>query len=303
MPNVVFVYSRRNQVATTIAYFDYVLAAFQARGALVIEEERFLVAGNQRFVPAGDRIVNFYCDKLNEVWQRCMPQFRWNYAIDEMAGPSGNAYATKIKQCKDFDCARTVVTYANTKHLWSLEAARISHVGMPCCPPKIRPRTSKPLAIAAFGTYHSVTYPERTRVRDVLIRAMGPSAVILHSAPLVNNSRKGDMEAYYRKLDDYQLGITCRGGYRDRMVNKYVEYGASHVLPVGDCPSYMPREMKDAMINTEGKDAKWVMNEVNRLLHTPQELVQRQEAYTDSVARNFNLLAHADRVLKTMVNI
>lgn len=303
MPNVVFVYSKRNQDASSIAYFDYILAAFQARGALVIEEERFLVSGNQQFVPNGDRIVNFYCDKLGDVWSRCLPQFRWNFAIDEMAEPDGKAYATKIKQCLDNDCRRIVVTYANPKHLRNLDTARISHVGMPCCPTRIRARSTKPNAIAAFGAFHPETYPERTRVGRVLHNSMGPAVVHLHPPRNESSPCQDDMENHYRDLDSYQMGIVDHASFRDRFVLKYVEYGASHVLPVGSAPSYMPREMKDAMVNTEGKDPKWVVNEVNRLLHTPPELVQRQEAYTDAVAHHFNLLQHADRVLKTIVSV
>lgn len=292
----VFVFSRRNQEATTLAYFDYVLAAFQNRGALVMEEERFMASGNGQFVPDGDRIINFYCDKPQDVWQRCHPQFRWNYAIDEVAKDDGRAYATKIMQCKTNDCSRMIVTFANPKHLASLHALGISTVGMPCCPPRIRPRTTKPNAIAAFGSYHPKTYPERTRVKDLLVRTFGPQNV--HE--FMGDKKVG--EQYAEVLDNYQLGITDRAGFRDRFVNKYVEYGASHVLPVGDCPSYMPIDMKQAMVNTEGKDPKWIVSEVNRLLHNREELVTRQEAYTNSVARNFNILFHADRVIKTITS-
>ena len=271
---VVFVYSERNQKATAPTYFDYTLAAFQNRGALVLEEERFLATNRgQLLVPHGDRIVNFYCDDPKAVWERCLPQFRWNYSIDEVSKEDGRAYATKIKQCKDNDCSKIVITFANPKHLGSLHATGISHVGMPFCPPRIRPRTSKPRLVAAFGSFHPKTYPERTRVRDILVGALTSRNVHQFVNPPVTG------EKFFEVLDGYQFGIVDRAGYRDRFVAKYVEYGASHVLPVGDCPSYMPIDMKQTMVNTEGKDARWIIGELNRLLQDPKELSQRQEAY------------------------
>jgi hypothetical protein len=291
---VVFVYSKRNQEATTLAYFDYVLAAMQANGALVLEESRFMASGKDMLVPHGDRLVNFYCDNPAAVWQRCLPQFRWNYAIDEIAQPDGRAYATKIKQCKENDCTKMVVTYMSPRHLLNLRQAGISYVGMPCCPPRIRTRVSKPRAVAAFGSYHPTTYPERTRIKEALVRSFGAQHVHEHLNPPATGER------FYEALDGYQMGIVDRAGFRDRFVNKYVEFGASHVLPIGDCPSYMPRDMREAMVNTEGKNAKWIISEVNRLLHTPQELMLRQENYTEAVSKNFNLLQHAGRVVQTI---
>lgn len=295
--STVFVYSQRNQKATAPTYFDFTLAAFQRCGAIVLEEERFLSTNVGKMVPHGDRIVNFYCDRPREVLQRCMPQFRWNYAIDEVSKEDGRAYATKIKQCKDFDCSRMVITFTNPKHLANLHATGISHVGMPFCPARIRPRTTKPRTVAAYATYHPVTYPERTRVKDMLVRAMGPQ----HVHEFMGDKKTG--EAFAEILDGYQFGIVCKAGFRDRLVAKYVEYGASHVLPIGDCPSYMPLEMKQTMLNTEGRDPRWILGEVSRLIGDPKELSQRQEAYSESVARNFNILFHAERVVKTIESV
>lgn len=291
---VVFVYSDRNRRATAPSYFDFTLAAFQHAGAMVIEEDKFAATAGGAMVPPGDRLVNFYCDRPGPMWSRCLPQFRWNYAIDEVSRPNGVAYETRIKQCKEFDSSRIIITFMNQRHLQNLVANKISFVGMPFCPPRARSRTSKPNAIIAVGSFHPTTYPERTRVRDTLVRAFGRQHVHEQLVPAATG------EAFFNALDSYQMGVVCRAGYRDRLVSKYVEFGASHVLPIGDAPSYFPRDMRDAMVNTEGKSPQWITGEVNRLLHTQQELVTRQQSYTDATNKYFNLLQHADRVVKTV---
>lgn len=102
--------------------------------------------------------------------------------------------------------------------------------------------------------------------------------------------------AYYDYLDRFQMGVLCRGGGRDRFVGKYVEFAACHVLPIGDCPSYMPREMKDAMVNTGKLWRTETVDEVKRLLNEPVELKQRQDAYTEAAYKHFDLETWAKKV-------
>jgi len=106
---------------------------------------------------------------------------------------------------------------------------------------------------------------------------------------------------YYNLLDTYDFGIVCKAGIRDYLVAKYVEFGACHVFPVGDCPSYMPIEMKRMMVNVEGMTDVAIVNELQRLMSNRQELVSRQDAYAVATHRYFDRETHSRRLFQQIM--
>jgi len=107
---------------------------------------------------------------------------------------------------------------------------------------------------------------------------------------------------YYNLLDMYDFGIVCRGGIRDYLVAKYVEFGACHVLPIGDCPSYMPIEMKKAMVNVEGMSDEHDVAELRRLLSDRDELIARQDAYAAATHKYFDRAEHSHRLIQQIMS-
>lgn len=291
MPTVHVVYADESRVPEYFACQDYALKGFQAAGTRVIEEAEFL---RHPHVPAGDILIGFFLNDHNAatVFSAVEPRFRWTYAIDERATPDGLAYQPRIDFCKRHDVSQMVVTYKNEQHLRSLQEVGIGYVTMPCCVPRRRPRTEKPHGIFAVGTFDPASYKTRFRVRNLLAAAEGWSNRVVHMyiEPAVG-------EKHHDALEQHQLGIVCRADFRDRMVPKYVEFGMCHVLPVGDCPTYMPDDMKRLMVNVEGMSDKQIVDEVRRLLASPAELYARQEAYSELVHQRYDLLTNAQRVI------
>lgn len=292
MPNVIVVYANESRRPEYFAYFDYVLAAFARVGAVVVEEAVFL---QRTSIGTDDKLVGFFINDHNveRVFAYARPENRWTYATDERATPDGAAYHGRIEFCHRLNVRRMVVTYQNERHLRCLREAGIGYVVMPCSVPRRRRRTEKSHAVFAAGAFDPAAYTTRFRVRKALWEADNWSNRVVHAyiEPVTG-------EAYYDVLDRYQLGIVCRADYRDRMVQKYVEFGMCHVLPIGDCPTYMPHDMRGAMVNVESVPDAAIVAEVKRLLANPTELTQRQEAYSSAVHRHYDLETNARRVIE-----
>lgn len=285
------VYADESKKPEYFAYQDYVLSAFSSVGAHVVEEKTFLCRPE---ISKDDKLICFFVNNKNaaRIFSTVTPDRRWSYIIDERADSDNQAYRQRLEFLKTHNVNKTIVTYQNVQHLQCLTASGITYVTMPCCVPKRRPRTEKPHGIFAVGTFDPAAYKTRFKIRNLLTQADAYRNNIVHQyiEPAIG-------EKHYDVLDQYQLGITCKADYRDRMVQKYVEFGMCHVLPIGDCPTYMPEDMKRLMLNVEGMSDTSIVLEVQRLLNNPLELTERQEKYSTLVHQRYDLLTNISRVL------
>lgn len=193
-----------------------------------------------------------------------------------------------------------VVTYQNANHLAKLTANGVRYVIMPQTMPAIRPRVDKSKGVILSGQVSRSFYPIRTLAWDALRGDLREHVHVIDTPGQDISTRRHNTirDRYYELLDTCRMGVVCRAGDRDRFVAKYIEMGACHVLPIGDCPTYMPDEMKAAMVNIEGMDREQIVVEVRRLLETaPDELLARTTAYTDVIERQYIALPNMQRVM------
>lgn len=281
---------------------EYLAAGMKAAGAVVMEEREFVLhAHRDHAVANSDKVIGFFTTHENShlVFSPVEPQNRWSYVIDtKILDDGSSAYRGRVEYCQQFDINHVVVTYVNPQHLRTFRDAGISYMGMPHCVPSRRKRTSKPAGILLSGTFHERIYPTRNRLRRLLEGSMSTRTQSIVTSD--HGSSRPTGPAYYDIVDQYEMGVVCRSGTRDYFVAKYVEFGMCHVLPVGDCPSYMPDEMKQLMVDVEGLTDEQVVAEVSRLLRSPDELHARQEAYCEATHRYFDLLTNAQRVVRTI---
>lgn len=239
------------------------------------------------------------------------PEDRWLYVVDEQSGSDPHAYSRALAYMKYMVGTKNIiVTYQNAAHLSLLQGAGTNVLVLPQCIENIRPRVQKTNDVIVSGQLDPVFYdmPDRpfyvtrTRVASALRRSWPDRATLLQypgtEASEALHARVG--EGYLKTLDVFRLGVVCRGGTHDRFVGKYVEMGACHVLPVGDCPSYMPEEMKRTMVNVEGMSDERVLAELDRLLKNPEELNRRTDVFTDETRKRYLSLLNVRRVLDEM---
>ncbi len=247
-------------------------------------DDKLIVYGN----------VDFALDVVN----RFIPKNRWLYVVDE-GGAGQAAYDRSLGYMKKVNIQNIIVTYQNEAHLAKLTAAGAQYVIMPQCVPLIRPGIEKTGEVLISGQMSQSVYPTRTLVADSLRRHLFKRVHVLPypgcDTPTLAHNVYG--ERYYQLLDGFRMGVTCRAGSRDRFVAKYAEMAASHVLPVGDCPSYMPRRMSRAMLNVEGLTDKRIADEVAHLLDSPEELQARTDEFTAVVAERYLVSPNMKRVV------
>lgn len=236
------------------------------------------------------------------------PENIWCYVVDEQSRQDAYPYVTALRHMKDVCRTKNiVVTYQNVAHLQALKSAGANYLIMPQCIKEIRPHQTKQINVLISGqldpcffdpTSGDRFYVTRTRMASALKREMPNEATLLQypGMELSETWHKRVGEGYLETLDMCWLGIVCRS-IHDRFVGKYVEMGACHTLPVGDCPSYMPIEMKRAMVDVEKMSDIDAVIEIRRLLKSPNEIIQRSDAYSNEVNRRYLALPNVKRLL------
>lgn len=283
-----------------IAYTQTTLVwdSFQVAGATVLYGEAFRSANP---TPIDQLVCYGRPDAYFAFVARFSQQNRWNYVVDE-SNSTSKPYDRALSAMAQYDAKNIIVTYQNNEHLDKLTRLGIRYLIMPQCIPSIRPKQPKSTGVLLSGQVHATFYPVRT-VATRALQKLHPSHV--HSLPtpgqdISTASHKTIREDYYKLLDTCKMAVVCRAGNRDRMVGKYVEFGASHVLPIGDCPTYMPDEMKNAMINVENMSDEAILAEVSRVLSSPEELNERVSAYVGAVEKHYTALPNMQRVVSSL---
>ena len=272
--------------------------SFRELGEVVCVGDEFKEATPR---PNDQLVIYGNVDAYRDVVARFAEKDRWLYVVDE-GGAGQGAYDRSLGYMARYNIKHMVVTYQNAGHLAKLHGAGIHTVNMPQTVPGIRSKTVKTQDILISGQTSHTVYPMRTRVIELLNRSSlkGRTASLAYPGcditPGVQHGPHGDR--YYQHLDGFRLAVTCRAGDRDRFVAKYAEFGASHVLPIGDCPTYMPEAMKKAMVNVERLSDTQIVEELTRLLAAPDELEARTQAFTDEVARRYIALPNMRRVIE-----
>lgn len=249
----------------------------------------------------GDKLVGYgRLDEYRDVADRFPREDKWHYVVDESSSTS-QPYDKAMSYMKLLNVGNIIVTYQNKEHLDKLTTHGIRYVVMPQTFPVIRQRVSKEHGVLLSGQVSDSFYPVRTKAWRALESGLPRELRHVVDTPGQDISAKRHdiiRERYYELLDRCRMGVVCRAGHRDRFVAKYIEMGACHVLPVGDCPTYMPDEMKKAMVDVSSLSSDETVAEVRRLLvDAPDELQERTDAFTACVERYYMATPNMQRVL------
>jgi hypothetical protein len=232
-------------------------------------------------------------------YSRFAPHNRWSYVMDEQGPLCKGPYLRCIGYMQRLGCTGAVSVYSNPQKLQAFHDAGIRVATLPHCVMSVRPMTAKVADIVVSGAQDPSYYPTRARLTGLFRKHLPRHVSTLRHVGLdTRGSSTMVDDAYLAHLGGHRLGVVCRAGWHDRFVGKYVEYGAARVLPVGDCPSYMPAAMKRAMLDVEHMSDDGVLHEVRRLLADPVELQQRTDAYVAEVERGYLALPNVQRLIR-----
>jgi len=129
---------------------------------------------------------------------------------------------------------------------------------MPHCIDFSNKRTSfdnKIYDISISGHLSHEVYPTRTRLFNYFNKVQSNDLKISFlphpGYELTSAKHQITGEKYIDFLSSNWLNVTCRAGWRDGLVAKYIEIGKSNSLPVCDVPTCLEKEIADLVISVD----------------------------------------------------
>lgn len=171
------------------------------------------------------------------------------FTIDESKS-DGVLFRTHQEFCKETDIKKIILSYPSERNVNFLKENGYETISYNPSN-TVRERKEKKYDIIISGQINKEYYPVRTLLAEILLKNKRRWNVVHLPHPGFEISKAAHQytgEKYRELLDECKFGIVCRAGWRDRLVAKYIEYGASWCLPIGDHPTYMESELKKSMI-------------------------------------------------------
>lgn len=223
---------------------------FQKHGVTLLSEAQFIhtdISSEDTVIiyisfqsdAAREKLAAISCKKI--VW-----------TVDESKS-DGVLFRTVHELCDQIGSKSVILTYPSERNISHLVERGYETFTLPFSITALRPRAEKTIDIVISGQLDHVYYPVRTRLVELLQQTNRYKIAFLpHPGNSYSEARHTYIgEKYYELLDQCKLGVTCHAGKRDRMLLKYIEYGTSWCLPIGDKPSYMNEAMASSMVSVD----------------------------------------------------
>jgi hypothetical protein len=165
---------------------------------------------------------------------------------------------------------------------------------------------SKKYMWISAGQQHEEYYPSRWNLTQILYHQFKENGFILpHPGYDVDNLGHPYVgEKFLELLDDF-IFIPIGIGINDGLHMKFVEAAYSNMLPIGTVPSYIPDHIKDLIpfsrMDPLNYDVGLIINTLNDLASTSQELVRRVLAYKEYFKQNYDSKIVLDRVAEEII--
>lgn len=221
------------------------------------------------------------------------------FTIDECKS-DGVLFRTHRELCEQIDCREMILSYPSDRNVKFLEEHGYKTIAYNPSN-TVREKQEKKYDILISGQMDSNYYPTRVHIAETILRNKDRWNVVHLPHPGFNLSKATHQytgEKYRELLDQCRIGVACRAGWRDRLVAKYVELGASWCLPIGDAPSYMEHDMKDSMIlvdqNTPHDE---IVRKIDEALET---MDKRLEKYVSCLKMKHDLATNAKKLVEEL---
>lgn len=285
------------------AHSNSMFSAFERHGCKLLSEREFCT----HRIPFSndDKIIVCVSFKTQEAYTkfaelRCE---KWLYSIDESKS-DGELFRTQIDFFNRTGTQKIINTYPSERNVQFLQQHGATIITLPICGTQRQiDCDKKDIDIIVSGQMDDVYYPVRSKLSRILrsrVKEISGNVFFLDHAGFSTSATRHEYHGkkFLSLLDRCWLGVTCRAGWRDRMVAKYIEFGFSHVLPIGDVPSYMPIEMKTSMLSINESDTDdMIIKSINMLLNNRQTLVDRIKTYASVVIDQHDLDKNIARII------
>ena len=213
------------------------------------------------------------------------------YTIDE-SKRVGSLFEKQECFMLDTGIKTVAIVYPSTRNVEHLQS-RGFNVIKTALHAMSRTRQQKSVDVLITGQLDADYYPTRTRLASAIMQNKAfcsrfNVAFLPHPGFDKTKSRHQVFgEKYFELLDASKIGLVCKCAWRDRLLQKYSEFGMSWVLPVGDVPSYAPMMMKQSMLDVSLMNDAEALNVMTALLTDDQKFEERTRLFHDSAFKHY----------------
>lgn len=223
------------------------------------------------------------------------------FTIDECKS-DGVLFRPHREFCEQINCKTMVLSYPSERNIKFLEKENYETIQY--IPSNtVRKRQEKKYDIVISGQMDKKYYPTRVHLAETILKNKQRWNVIYLPHPGFEISKATHQytgEKYRELLDQCVMGITCKAGWRDRLVAKYIELGASWCLPIGDVPSYMNEKMQSSMVVVdETTPENSIIQKIDEAL---ENIDLRVTNYVSSLEENHNISKNVQILVKEIRN-
>lgn len=274
-------------------------AELQRHGAVVLTETAFMPVISH-LEPTD--VVMIHVGLGNEVTRMGLKHFAGRkvlFTIDECKS-DGILFRTHREFCEQIDCKEMILSYPSERNVKFLEEHGYKTIAYN--PSNVmRTKREKKYDIIVSGQMDRGYYPTRVHIAEIVLRNKHRWNVVHLPHPgfsLAKATHQYTGEKYRELLDECRLGVACKAGWRDRLVAKYVELGASWCLPIGDAPSYMHPLMVENMVLVDSSTPEGdVIMKIDEAL---ENIEVRSNAYTAMCLCEHDLSTNVAKLVKEL---
>jgi len=226
------------------------------------------------------------------------------WGVDE-SKPDRILYKTEKDYCKRLGFSTVITPFPSERNVKSLVDEGINVISMMHSLHYADfPRSfNKNYDVLVSGNLTPSYYPIRHKIAEAIIGSKQFKIAYIPFPGYSISQNPGQIfgDNYVKAASQCWIGITCRAGWCDRLLAKYIEFGKGCCLPIGDSPTFMPEPLRREMIEiTEDHTSHEIVTLVSEALHDKQVLSQRINRYRDYLEENHEL---SKRVAETIVKI
>ena len=282
-----------------------IIREFEKQGCKLHSETAFDESGH-RLVNPDDSILVHISLKRDDNLQKLalMGNHKVIWGVDE-SKPDRVLFKTEKDYCKRLGFSTVVTPFPSDRNVKSLVDDGINVISMMhSLHYDDMPRNfNKSYDILLSGNLTPGYYPIRHKIAEALISSKQFKLAYIPFPGYSISQNPGQIfgDNYIKAASQCWIGITCRAGWCDRLLAKYIEFGKGCCLPIGDSPTFMPGPLRKEMIEvTEDHTAYEIVTMVSDALNDKVALTQRINRYRDYLEENHDL---SKRVSETIAKI
>jgi hypothetical protein len=281
-----------------------IIDAFSQNGCINVSETEFL--SSDIVLKSSDTVIVYISLKNDECIKKLLSSscVKVLHSLDERKS-DGVLFRTQLEFCERFGVSTMINTYPSQTNINFLKTKGIKTLTLPLCGKNRNiDFNKKDIDVLISGQLDSTYYPTRVNIVEALQTSDVNVVYLPHSGMSTSNSIHGIHGNNFQSLlDRCWLGVTCKAGYRDRMVAKYIEFGFSGVLPIGDVPTYMHPDMSDNMIVVdEHTEHDKIIKLVKTTLSDKSLLKKKIMTYSKYVNDHHDIDINVKRVISMLKN-